>query len=301
MTGVESVCVLANRNLLEWQVKALEKLRAETDVEIPLVVVNETTDIDHPGFSRGASPLGEEAYENASGLSLSDVKLFYHVLQQEGAWAFVLAERKFAWMLGLDEPGLMKRRPLNDVSALSDAGRVGCRPTPVDGAWCDLPPDVVDRIAAETDVVVRFGFNLLTGRILSEPEYGVLSFHPGDIRHYRGLSPARMFLNGERTAGATLQQLTDELDGGNVVVIESVDITDAHTLDEIQNRITGLQVDMLTEGIKRLRDPEFTPTPPDSRAPYVSVKKRQSLRFAGKVLAKNVLGRARTVVEGTGE
>ncbi|KTG27959.1 formyltransferase family protein [Haloferax profundi] len=295
MSELESVCVLANRNLLGWQVEALERMVEQTGVDVPLVVVNEVEDIDHPGFSEGASPLGERATNNAGGIGLDDVRLFSHVLRRERFWAFVLAEQKLSWVLGLGSPGRSQRIPLDEVPCLDDATRVYCTPIPVDGSWCELPSDVVERIATETDVVVRFGFNLLTGPILSEPPYGVLSFHPADIRRHRGLGPPQPFVAGEDTAGSTLQQLTDDLDGGNVVAIESVDITDARTLDEVYERVHGVQVDMLATGIERLRDPEFVPEPPASLAPYTSVNKRRSPGFAGRVLLRNLRGRAATV------
>lgn len=291
VSEVDSVCVLANRRLLDWQVTALERMAEETGIEIPLVVVNEVTDVDHPGFSEGASPLGEQATNNATGIGVDDVRLFYHVLKREGLWAVVLSERKLAWMLGFADPGQSQRRPLDDVTVLDDAARVHCEPVPVEGSWCDLPAAVVERIADETDVAVRFGFSLLTGRILSEPAHGVLSFHPADIRRYRGLGPPQPFASGDQTAGATLQQLTEELDGGNVVAIESIDVGDAHTLDEIYERVHDRQSRMLARGIERLRDPEFEPKPPSSLGPYTPVSKRQDPRFAGKILGKNLVGR----------
>ena len=298
MAELESACVLVNRSLLRWQAEALERMVERTGVEVSLVVVNEVEDIDHPGFSEGASPLGEQATENAGGVSLDDVRLFYHVLRREGVWAFVLAEQKLSWVLGLGEPGLSRRLPLDEVDVLRGVPRVGCTPEPVDGPWCDLPAEVVDRIAADADVVIRFGFNLLTGRILSDPAFGVLSFHPADIRRYRGLGPPQPFASGDATAGSTLQQLTDELDGGNVVSIEHVDISDAATLDEVYERVHALQVEMLSAGIERLRDPDFEPRPPESLAPYTSVDRRQSPAFAGRVLGKNLLGRARQATRG---
>lgn len=291
MSDLNSITVLANRNLLTWQIRALEQLVDETGVDIPLVVINTVDDFSHPGYSRGASSLEVEAFK--PGVGMADFKLFYQIAQRERAWVAVLTERKIAWMLGLDTPGPMDRCPIDEVDILADADHIQCAPVPVNGAWCDLPDDIVDRIANETDVVIRFGFNLLTGRILSAPKYGVISFHPGDIRRYRGLSPARMFLNEEETAGATLQQLTNELDGGNVVAIESVDVSDVHTLDELQRRLAILQSEMLTSGIKRLRDPNFEPEPPESLAEYVSVSRRQNPLFAGRVLAKNIIGRFR--------
>lgn len=290
-----SVAVLANRSLLRWQVEALERLVRTVDVEVSLVVVNTTDDLSHPGYSRGASSLEAEAV--GSGFGLADLELFYHVARRERWWVAVLAERKLAWLLGLDEPGPMARQPLGEVDVLAGADRVECTPVPVDGAWCDLPEEVVARVADEADVAVAFGFNLLTGEILSAPEHGVVSFHPGDIREYRGLSPARMFLDGDGRVGATLQVLTEELDGGNVLAIESTDAAGARTLDELQRRLVCLQRDMLATGIERLLDPGFEPEPPDTLGEYVSLDTRRTPGFAGRVLRKNLAGRLRNLLD----
>lgn len=286
--GVESVCVLTNEYLLGWQVRALERMLAETDVDVPLVVVNATGDVDESGFSRGASQLGADAYDNPHSVGLSDVKLFFKLLSTEGVWTAVLAEKKLSWMLGGYEPDLMKRHRYNTVDALEDADVVRCRPVPVEGEWCDLPGEVVDRVVAETDVAVRFGFSLLTGRIITEPEHGVLSFHPADVRRYRGLGPVQPFLNDDDTAGTTLQQLTDDLDGGNVLAIEHVDISDDPPLGEIRRRLNLEQTGMLATGIERLNDPSFELQPPDELGTYTSVENRQSPAFAARVLAKNI-------------
>jgi hypothetical protein len=285
---VESVCLLANRYLLGWQVEALQRLVAETTVDVALVVVNEADAVDDPGFSRGASSLGAAAYENPRSVGLADLVLFSQLLRTEGAWAFVLAEKKFGWMLGGDEPELMKRHAVGDVDVLSDTTVRRCSPVPVDGDWCDLPDDVVDQVVAETDVAVRFGFSLLTGRIISEPTHGVLSFHPADVTRYRGLGPVQPFLADAPTAGVTLQQLTEDLDGGNVVAIEHVDVSDRPTLEEIRRRLNVRQTGMLADGVRRLNDPDFEPTPPDSLGTYTSVRNRRSPVFSGRVLAKNL-------------
>lgn len=296
MSDLNNVCVLANRNLPKWRVDALERMVNETDVSIPLVVVNTTDDVNDPGYGQGASTLGAKAYNNPNTIGISDIKLFYRLLQREGAWTFVLAERKLSWILGRSRPELMQRYPITGLDVFEDAEMIEAPPVPVDGNWCDLPGDVVDRIVAETDIVIRFGYNLLTGRIIAEPKYGVLSFHPADIRKYRGLGPARSFLHGDEEAGATLQQLTDDIDGGKAVVIDYVDISDTQTLDEIRKRIYRKQTDMLSTGILRLQDPNFEPEVPAELGPYMSVRKRQSPVFAIKILSKNVIGRLREFI-----
>ncbi len=50
-----------------------------------------------------------------------------------------------------------------------------------------FPPEAVERIrAADLDVLLRFGFNIIRAQILETARYGVWSYHHGDNREYRG-------------------------------------------------------------------------------------------------------------------
>lgn len=127
-----------------------------------------------------------------------------------------------------------------------------------------LPTQLVETIADSTDVVIHNGVGILSGSILNEPEYGVLSYHHGDIREYRGASGGYWeFLNDEDEMGVTLQQLTEELDGGRIIVYESVDISDLHTFSEIVTESREQSVPMLAEAIRSLEKQSFTPTEVD--------------------------------------
>ena len=68
------------------------------------------------------------------------------------------------------------------------------------------------------DVIVRFGFNSLSGEILSAARYGVWSYHHGDNNKYRG-GPAGFWEMYERNplTAAILQILSDDIDGGQVI------------------------------------------------------------------------------------
>ncbi|MGC4002664.1 MAG: hypothetical protein QM811_05815 [Pirellulales bacterium] len=77
----------------------------------------------------------------------------------------------------------------------------------------------VDRIAAERpDVLIRLGFRILKGPILTLAPAGVWSFHHGDPDTHRG-GPAGYWevFRGEPTTGAILQILNEELDGGTIL------------------------------------------------------------------------------------
>jgi methionyl-tRNA formyltransferase len=82
-----------------------------------------------------------------------------------------------------------------------------------------FPDDAIEQIREKKlDVLIRFGFNILRGEILTAARYGVWSYHHGDNDYYRG-GPAYFWevLEGNPVSGATLQVLTEELDAGTVL------------------------------------------------------------------------------------
>jgi len=68
------------------------------------------------------------------------------------------------------------------------------------------------------DIIIRYGFGILSGDILDISSYGIWSFHHGDERLYRG-SPAGFWevYNRELTSGIILQRLTEDLDAGYII------------------------------------------------------------------------------------
>ncbi len=83
-----------------------------------------------------------------------------------------------------------------------------------------FPSEAIEEIrASDLDVLLRFGFNILRGDILSAARYGIWSFHHGDNDYYRG-GPAHFWEMYEHNplVGVILQVLTDDLDAGTVLI-----------------------------------------------------------------------------------
>ncbi|HNY02398.1 MAG TPA: hypothetical protein PKG48_07420 [Bacteroidales bacterium] len=80
------------------------------------------------------------------------------------------------------------------------------------------PADVATIREYRPDFLLRFGFGILRGDILSAARYGVWSFHHDDELKYRG-GPAGFWeiFQGDPVSGAILQRLTDRLDGGIIL------------------------------------------------------------------------------------
>ena len=131
--------------------------------------------------------------------------------------------------------------------------------TSVDGGPAvSIPDEVVSRIAAETDVIVQNGVGILTGDVLTEPDYGVLSYHHGDIRRYRGvLTHFWNYLHGDDTAGVTLLQLDESLDGGGIAAEATVDLTGCQTWSEVETRKQIAGIPLLKRAVENFTDPGF--------------------------------------------
>lgn len=275
-----NLCVLADPYLKGYQVRSLEIAAERAGVEIPLVLVNDDED---PDYDREA-----EAKTVNEGLGLDAVRLFFDVLERERAWTFVIAEKKLAEEFGTRvEPS--RRIHVDDIALFDDADVRRVSPVK-DGNWNELPPDAVEAVGESCNVVMRYGFGLLKGDVLDTPEYGVLSFHPADIRQYRGMGPPQAYLDGRDRMGVTLQRLTEDIDAGEIIAYAETDVDDRATLWEIYDELHDLQANTLAKGIENLRDPSVEATIPDSLGPYYSTTLRRKPSFAGRVLFKNLRG-----------
>ncbi len=104
------------------------------------------------------------------------------------------------------------------------------------------------------DVLVRFGFRILRGGILTSARYGIWSYHHGDDRTNRG-GPAgtwEVFL-GQHTTGAVLQILSEELDGGKMLC-RSVGATDETSVRRNLQHLYWKSVSFLPRKLRELHE-----------------------------------------------
>jgi hypothetical protein len=91
----------------------------------------------------------------------------------------------------------------------------------------------LERIRSERfDLLIRGGSGILKGDILSSARLGILSFHHGDNRINRGGPPGfwEVYFRQSRT-GFVIQRLTEELDGGDVVLRGYIPTQATHLLN----------------------------------------------------------------------
>lgn len=113
----------------------------------------------------------------------------------------------------------------------------------------------------ELDILLLInGYGIIKREFLTITRLGILSYHHGDMRKYRGMPPVFWELyNNEKEIGITVQKLDTGLDCGIPVVEKSVQIGKKDTLRSLNRRIYNEGADMMHDALIKLSDPEFKP------------------------------------------
>lgn len=107
-----------------------------------------------------------------------------------------------------------------DIASLVSAETKQLKVSPIQKKYRDFfPAESIEQIRShDLDVLLRFGFRILSGEILNVPKHGVWSYHHGDPSTYRGGPPAFWeVMKALPITGVVLQRLTEKLDQGQVI------------------------------------------------------------------------------------
>ena len=107
-------------------------------------------------------------------------------------------------------------------------------------------------------LVLTGGFGIIKQPLLDATPIGVLSYHHGNMRKYRGMPPALWELyNNEKEMGVTVQIISAGIDNGIPIAEKTIEINKNDTVSSLQNRAYAQSEDMLYTAVKKLSDKDF--------------------------------------------
>lgn len=111
-------------------------------------------------------------------------------------------------------------------------------------------------------LILLGGFGIVRKKIIDIPKLGVLSYHHGNMRTYRGMPPALWEVyNGEKEMGVTVQLLDPGLDSGLPISEVTVPIHPKDDVETAHARASKMGEPLLMEAIQKLKNPDYKPTP----------------------------------------
>jgi methionyl-tRNA formyltransferase len=148
---------------------------------------------------------------------------------------------------------------------------------------CVNAPAFVDSLRRrEIDLLVSVACpQILKGELLAVPRRGAINIHGALLPDYQGLLPSFWVLaNGERVTGVTVHFMSEQVDGGDVVLQRTVAIEERDTVHSLVKRSKiGVGKQLLVEAIEQIEAGAVTRKPMDgSRARYFGFPDAQAVR-----------------------
>jgi len=127
-------------------------------------------------------------------------------------------------------------------------------------------PDALPALAAwRPDVLVVAAYGrILPAAALALPAVAPLNVHASLLPRHRGAAPiAAAILAGDARTGVSIMLMTEELDAGDVLLQQAIDVRPDDTTGSLTERLAALGGVALTAALARLRDGGLVPTAQD--------------------------------------
>jgi methionyl-tRNA formyltransferase len=129
-------------------------------------------------------------------------------------------------------------------------------------------PEFLETLASYSpDLQIVVAFRMLPEKIWSFPPMGTLNVHGSLLPDYRGAAPINWaIINGETKTGVTTFQLQHAIDTGDILLQETIDITEQMTAGELHDIMMEVGANVLVKTVNGLVQKNISAKPQAIRA-----------------------------------
>ncbi|MBU6324076.1 MAG: methionyl-tRNA formyltransferase [Bacteroidetes bacterium] len=116
------------------------------------------------------------------------------------------------------------------------------------------------------DLGVVIAFRMLPQSVWSLPPMGTFNLHASLLPDYRGAAPInRALMNGEKKTGVTTFFLKHEIDTGDILLQDSLEILPDENAGNLHDRLMHLGADLVICTLEGIRSKSLNPKPQEAR------------------------------------
>ena len=116
--------------------------------------------------------------------------------------------------------------------------------------------------ALNADLQVVVAFRMLPEAVWSMPPKGTINLHGSLLPKYRGAAPINWaVINGEKETGVTTFFLQHEIDTGNIIFSDKIEIGETDTAGDIHDRLMNVGAELVVKTVKAIEADDYTFTP----------------------------------------
>ena len=126
-------------------------------------------------------------------------------------------------------------------------------------------PEFVSELRSlNADLFIVIAFRMLPEVVWSMPPLGTFNLHASLLPRYRGAAPInRAVMNGDTETGVTTFFLKHEIDTGDIISQERIDILPTDNVGDVHDRLMHLGAQLTVKTIADIIDGSLTPIPQD--------------------------------------
>lgn len=163
----------------------------------------------------------------------------------------------------------VKKKPSTDARAFFSSHEVQCIETHApysEEVACKLKSLLPEAL------VMLGGFGIVKEPLLSLAPKGILSYHHGDMRKYRGQPVGFWELyNNETEMGVTVQRLSAGIDKGIPIVEKTIPIENIDNVTSLRERALHESTPMMHEALQKIQNPDFSPSIVEKYGPIYTI------------------------------
>lgn len=127
------------------------------------------------------------------------------------------------------------------------------------------PAFLLQVASLNADLHIVVAFRMMPEQLWSMPRLGTLNLHASLLPQYRGAAPInRAIMNGESTTGVTTFFLKHEIDTGDIILSEKVDIGPFETAGELHDRLKHIGAALILKTVQQIEKGNLCTTPQNS-------------------------------------
>ncbi|HAQ62950.1 MAG TPA: methionyl-tRNA formyltransferase [Ruminococcaceae bacterium] len=119
--------------------------------------------------------------------------------------------------------------------------------------------EILKQLNPDLSIVVAYG-KILPADVLYAPKYNSINIHASLLPRYRGSAPIQWcVINGEKESGVTSMLMDEGVDTGDMLIKDSVEITENMTAGELHDKLSELGAEVLSKTVRALKNGELKP------------------------------------------
>ena len=132
------------------------------------------------------------------------------------------------------------------------------------------------------DIIITCAYGQIVPKIMLDfPFYGCINIHGSILPEYRGASPIQSaIMNGDTETGITIMYMDEEMDTGNIINMDKIDIDIKDTYGTLSDKLSIVGRDLLLRTLpKIIADDNWNIKQDDGGATYTKKIKREDERL----------------------